>query len=124
MTGMCRQELKRSLPAGGLSHPLPEANRLSGIVSCLGCQENADIVCFRFMRAAEREQDTHMGAEAEGGHGVLRQPRIRAARAQGNLRYFAQDIDHRLLAHALSAMTRERMSHLVTQHSRQAGFRL
>src|SRR5712691_5565155 len=66
MTGMRRQKPELSLPAGGMLHPLPEAHRLSGIIARLRCQENADIVCLRFMRAAEGEQDAHVGAEAEG----------------------------------------------------------
>src|SRR5262249_12230568 len=120
MARVRRHELRRGLAAARrLVHPLPELDRLDGVVAGSGHQQQTDVVGFRLVRAAERQQDADIcpGAKQAEDLGALLGTDVAQRRRRGNLR----DFDHLLLRHALGAVASEGVANLVPHHRRQPG---
>src|SRR6202040_1722262 len=97
-------------------HALPERERAVRIVAGARHEDEPDVIGFRLLRATERQQAPALRPDAVG-----REPRIPArARAEKRAEQRAARLRGEPLAHALGAVSRERVRDLVPEDDGEA----
>ena len=56
------KKLVRLVPSR-LLHPFPDADGFMGVIAGIGRKQQSDVISLRFMRPAERKEDTYLGAD-------------------------------------------------------------
>src|SRR5512146_1594525 len=113
MARVGRQELRWSPPARKLFHAFPEVDGLAWVVARVRCEQDPDVICFRFMSATEREQYTYLRPSPQRRHCTLRQKWIHPAGTGRRTNYLERRIRELPLTHPFGSVTSQRMSDLV-----------